>query len=262
MPEETADLFDAGPAAPSIADRKLLIAEVAQPVPLRRCFDYEIPAALKEKAVAGARIRAPFGPRRLNGMILSVREGVPTRPLKTIDAVLDERPLLTPELVELARWMARRYAASIGECCKALVPSFIKVSAKGAPSVAPTKVGAQDRMGLDAGLRRHDEETNPFELTPGQAAAYRRLSPRLGEHRFSASLLFGVPASGKTEVYLRLMRDALTLRGQVLYLLPEIALTQPFFDQLARRSGVSVALWHSQLGIKERRQVWLGLRSG
>src|SRR5262249_25505520 len=77
-----------------------------------------------------------------------------------------------------------------------------------------------------------------------------------------ASLLFGVPASGKTEVYLRLMRDALAMGGQVLYLLPEIALTKPFFKEISQRAGVPVALWHSRLGVRDRRMVWTGLRSG
>lgn len=227
----------------------MLIAEIAQPVPLRRTFEYEIPSGLKDKARPGARVRAPFGPsRRLIGMILSVREGSSERKLKLIEDVVDEEPVLTAELMELARWMSRRTCASIGECVKALVPSFIHPIA-----VSPASSGDKIQVA---------EKPGAFELTPGQVAAFAGLHERLKARTFSTALLYGVPASGKTEVYLRLMHEALAMGGQVLYLLPEIALTKPFFEELSRRAGVPTALWHSRLGIRERRSVWMGLRSG
>lgn len=223
----------------------MLIAEIAQPVPVARSFDYEVPARLAGAARPGMRVKAPFGPRRLTGIILSIREGAPERPLKPIDALLDAEPVLPPEMIELARWMARRYAAAVGECCKALTPSFIKTLE--AP-VAPPQALAAPPGG--------------FELTRGQAEALEGLLGRLRSKTFSSGLLFGVPASGKTEVYLRLMREAIAQGGQVLYLLPEISLTRPFFEELSRRAGFTVALWHSKLGIKERRNTWLGIRRG
>src|SRR5208282_6042798 len=70
------------------------------------------------------------------------------------------------------------------------------------------------------------------------------------------------PASGKTEVYLRLIRRAISGGGQALFLLPEIALTRPFFDEFSAGLGVPVALWHSGLAARERRLSWLAVRRG
>lgn len=229
------------------------IAEIAQPVPLHRAFDYEVPPALLERALVGARVRAPFGSRHLIGVLLSVREGEPKRALKSMESVLDPAPVLSLEMLDLARWISKRYAAPIGECLKALLPAFIKTLAAAAPAVAARALPEQSReRSLPA----------PFQLTAGQAEAVEALRERLGRGSFSAALLYGVPASGKTEVYARLMREAVEGGGQVLYLLPEISLTRPFFEEFSARADCSVTLWHSRLRLTERRATWEGLRAG
>ena len=88
------------------------IAEVACPVPLHKAYHYEIPARLN--CQPGMRVRVPFGPRRLAGMVLSVFEGEPDRPLKPIEGLIDAAPALGTEALECARWMARHYGAPIG----------------------------------------------------------------------------------------------------------------------------------------------------
>ncbi|MBI3549857.1 MAG: primosomal protein N' [Elusimicrobia bacterium] len=232
----------------------MLIGEVAQPVPLRKTFDYEIREPLRAAARPGVRVRAPFGPRRLTGVLMSVREGTPTRPLKPIDAVLDPEPLLTEDQLDLARWLAKRYCAPLGDCLKSMLPVFVKEDPSGRTPGA--SISTYQPAGLAA------PAPAGFELTPGQAAAVDALLAKLRTRSFGAALLFGVPASGKTEVYLRLMREVISAGGQALYLLPEISLTRPFFDELSRRAGFSVALWHSQMGVRDRRAIWLGLRRG
>ncbi|MBI4424148.1 MAG: primosomal protein N' [Elusimicrobia bacterium] len=225
------------------------IAEVACPVPLTRTFDYEVPEALAGRALPGARVQVPFGPRRLLGMVLGVRDGEPSRPLKALAAVLDPEPLLSAEMVSLARWLAARYGAPPGEVCKSLLPAVVKASSKARPESPPEAKPGKPKPA-------------PFELTPGQAEAVARLTTRLREGGFEAALLFGVPASGKTEVYIRLIREAAARGGQALFLVPEISLTRPFFDDFEARAGLPVALWHSQVGAKRRRETWLGVRSG
>src|SRR5579883_2230597 len=148
-----------------------------------------------------------------------------------------------------ARWMSRRLSAPVGECVKALLPSFVKSLDE------PLEPGAFAR-------RLAPSEAPRFELTPGQSAAVARLSELLEARRAANVLLYGVPASGKAEVYLRLIRKAVALGGQALFLLPEISLTQPFFDEFSASLDAPVVLWHSKLGDRERRRAWLGLRRG
>jgi len=199
------------------------------------------------KVFPGSRVRAPFGPRVALGTVLSVFDGEPTRPLKPLERPIDSEPAVSAEAVACARWMARRFGASVGECVKALIPPYVKSLDEPAP-VSPRPPRA--------------EAAAAFELTPGQAQALERLNALLAKREAARVVLFGVPASGKTEVYLRLIRKALEGGGQTLFLLPEIALTRPFFDEFAASLGVPVALWHSGLTMRERRLTWLAVRRG
>ena len=79
---------------------------------------------------------------------------------------------------------------------------------------------------------------------------------------FRVALLDGVTGSGKTEVYLRLMRDALDLGKQVLVLVPEIGLTPQLLERLQKRLGVRPALLHSSLSDNARLAAWRAARSG
>lgn len=226
------------------------IAEVAMPVPLEKAFDYEVPPALAAAAVPGARVEAPFGPRRLVGFVLSARDGEPGRPLKPIEKAFDPAPLLSEEQVALARWLAARYCAPVGECVKALVPAALRSARR------------PQRLPPPSGLEPPEAPPVPFELTAGQRAAAERLGALLDARRHAAALIHGVPASGKTEVYTRLIRRAARGGGQALFLVPEIALTKPFFAEFSRSLGLPTALWHSGVGAKAKKEAWLGLRSG
>lgn len=221
------------------------IAEVAFPVPLPKGFHYRVPDGMR--VAAGDRVRAPFGPRTASGTVLSVFDGEPTRPLKALERTIDAEPTLSAEGVACARWLSRRFGAPIGDGVKALIPAYVKSLSEPAP-VYP----APSRPATAPG----------FELTPGQAGALERLTSLLDARAAARVVLFGVPASGKTEVYLRLIRRAIAGGGQALFLLPEIALTRPFFDEFSAGLGVPVALWHSGLTTRERRLSWLAIRRG
>ena len=70
------------------------------------------------------------------------------------------------------------------------------------------------------------------------------------------SLLFGVTSSGKTEVYIRLIDSVLRSGKQVLFLLPEIALTAQIINRLRRYFGSTVGVYHSRFNTQERAEVW------
>tara|TARA_A100001011_G_scaffold90497_1_gene95061 strand:- start:4560 stop:7016 length:2457 start_codon:yes stop_codon:yes gene_type:complete len=69
-------------------------------------------------------------------------------------------------------------------------------------------------------------------------------------------LLEGVTASGKTEIYIRLIDDQLKIGKQILYLLPEISLTSQIVKRLSARFGDCVLVYHSRFSIHERTEVW------
>ncbi|QCR21001.1 primosomal protein N' [Pontibacter sp. SGAir0037] len=75
-------------------------------------------------------------------------------------------------------------------------------------------------------------------------------------------LLHGVTGSGKTEVYIDLIKHALEGGGQVLYLLPEIALTAQIVTRLIKVFGDKLGIYHSKFSDNERAEVWQGVVSG
>jgi len=72
----------------------------------------------------------------------------------------------------------------------------------------------------------------------------------------NTTLLFGVTSSGKTEVYIELIKEYLQKGRQVLYLLPEIALTTQLVSRLRKHFGNEVAVYHSKYNQNERIEVW------
>ena len=97
-------------------------------------------------------------------------------------------------------------------------------------------------------------------LMPGQARAVERLTAALSTGgRF---LLHGVTGSGKTEVYIRLIREALKQGKTAVVLVPEIALTPQMVRWLHARFGADAAVLHSALSAGERFDEWRRIRSG
>ncbi|MFH0980396.1 MAG: primosomal protein N', partial [Planctomycetota bacterium] len=100
-----------------------------------------------------------------------------------------------------------------------------------------------------------------FELNGDQEAALRRLREKLDAGGFSVTLLYGVSGSGKTEVYIRAMRRVLEQGGQVIMLVPEIALTTQLVQRLAARFD-DVAVIHSGLTGVHRSLTWRAIARG
>lgn len=108
--------------------------------------------------------------------------------------------------------------------------------------------------------RLYARPLQPYTLTPAQQAALEKLRAALTEKPTRPVLLHGVTASGKTFLYLELMRQYLQAGRQVLYLLPEIALTKQTLDRLRATFGEAMELYHSSLTEAERFRIWRAVR--
>src|SRR5712692_8779631 len=102
----------------------------------------------------------------------------------------------------------------------------------------------------------------PFELSWEQSAAIEAAIPAIRERRFQTFLLWGVTASGKTEVYLQLAGEVLKAGRQVLVLVPEIALADQVVREFRARFGPLVGIVHSAQNVAERWGGWMGALSG
>ncbi len=97
-------------------------------------------------------------------------------------------------------------------------------------------------------------------LNSYQQQAYKEIKQSFEEKE--VTLLHGVTSSGKTEIYIQLIKDAIALGKQVLYLLPEIALTTQITNRLKAVFGNKLAVYHSKFNDNERAETWTKLITG
>jgi primosomal protein N' (replication factor Y) len=104
-------------------------------------------------------------------------------------------------------------------------------------------------------LSAKDSGENQFKpLSPAQQTALTQVEAHFKQH--TTTLLFGVTGSGKTEIYVQLIQEQLDLGKQVLFLLPEIALTTQLIQRLSSYFGEQVGVYHSKFNQNERVEIW------
>ena len=98
--------------------------DVALPVPLDRVFTYSLGDT---NPPVGARVLVPFRNEKLAGVVVRVHDEPPPVEAKPLLMVLDEEPVLSPDLMELGRWIAQYYLAPIGEVLRSMLPLMSEV---------------------------------------------------------------------------------------------------------------------------------------
>jgi primosomal protein N' (replication factor Y) len=102
----------------------------------------------------------------------------------------------------------------------------------------------------------------PSSLTAEQQQVIGEISQALRSQKFHSFLLHGVTGSGKTEVYLRVIEEAVAQGKQALLLVPEIALTAQLVSYFRSRIEYPMAVWHSGLTPGERYDEWRKMKRG
>jgi len=90
--------------------------------PLGLTFHYSIPPPLQEKVAVGQLIQVPFGPRRLQGIVVGLTDWAPVLETRDIEGIVDPEPVLTRVQIELARWMSNYYLAPLVQCFRLMLP--------------------------------------------------------------------------------------------------------------------------------------------
>lgn len=217
----------------------------------RETYTYAVPKGLR--LAPGHRVWVPFGRRGSHGYVVSVGAQDPGIEVREVERA-DSEPLLLPHQLALARAVATHYWAPLIECLRAMLPPRVRGAGR-TSGAGPS--GRQTRFSrlLDHSRPPGQAEPGP-ELTADQRRALEVIRGR------QATLLRGVTASGKTEVYLAAAAEVLAAGLRVLLLVPEISLTSQLVERCSRRLGVPVAVLHSQLTELERAQQWWRVRRG
>jgi primosomal protein N' (replication factor Y) len=234
-----------------------LYADVILPLALREALTYKLPEELAAIS-QGCRVEVPLGNKKYTGIIKSVHSKKPA--FKGLRMILrgETTPFVSKELMDFWHWMAEYYMCSAGEVMKAAIPSQLL-------HMPPVNETSEIRKPRKKRVLNHAENSpnEPEikvlnELTKLQNEIFLGLQLKLAEK--NVALLHGVTSSGKTEIYFHLISDHLRQGRQVLYLVPEIALTTQLTGRITRHFGSSALVYHSRLTDTRRSIAWEAVR--
>jgi len=197
-------------------------------------------------------VTVPFGRRSTYGFVVSLGTEEPDVETKAI-ATAGKEPLLLPHQVALARLVADHYWVPLIECLRAMLPPRVRTT--GSSGSEPSSRQRRHSRLVDVATAP-STTGEPAVLTPEQRAALEVIGSN------HLTLLHGVIASGKTEVYLAAAERALQDGLRVLFLVPDISLTPQLVQRVRARLQAPIAVLHSQLTELERAQQWWRTRRG
>ena len=220
--------------------------EVCIPLPVFKTFHYKIPSDLKGEVHPGSRILVEFKKQKVLGYVLSRLDTSPIQPTKPIIEIASTEPLFSPQMLEFFKWLSSYYVTPLGEVIKTALPLLNSPVSKRRPSEVPP--------GLPSGASIQT-------LTTDQINILETLDHALLKNTFSPFLLHGVTGSGKTEVYIRIIKKALVLGKKVIVIVPEISLTPQLIGRFEAHFPNKLAILHSKLTPGQRRLQWTKIKN-
>ena len=227
--------------------QKGLYAKVILPLRFEGEVSYIIPDSIADSAKPGSFAKVKFSGRDYTAVVEEVTSKQPDYKGKIFEVEsIIEKPPLSTNIIELWRWIAEYYMCTIGEVYRAAFPfaSFNQTVKRVKKRVQPSE---------------RDREL-PNELSETQKNAYDIITEHLSAG--VTSLLKGVTGSGKTEIYINLAEEVLNSGRNVLYMLPEIALSRQLSHRLEKIFGDKLLIYHSGQTAAERRFVFEKIMEG
>lgn len=212
----------------------------------------KIKLLIEKKAVmTEEEIKQRYKPKMVDYVRLTTEATVEDR-LKQIFDELERAPRQLQMLMTFIQ-LNQRYSASPVEVKKLQLQKIINASSSLTQQMV--QKGIFEIYQVEAGRLVQESATNAQkELNVHQQKAYQEIKTHFEKQ--STVLLHGVTSSGKTELYIELIREAIANKKQILYLLPEIALTTQIVRRLQAIFGEKVGVFHSRFNENERVEVW------
>jgi primosomal protein N' (replication factor Y) len=228
-----------------------MLIDVALGLPGLAVFQYSVPSSLEDKIEIGKRVFVFVRTRRMVGYVVGFSAEKAVSEVKAIDSVIDDAPILSQHFLKLTSWMSEYYFCSWGQAIEAALP-------------APFKKGRFLMKSRSGKTSDGVELVNPkdLELTAQQDAVYQKIHEKIASRVPGYFLLHGVTGSGKTEIYMHLIREVLALGRGCIVLVPEISLTPQTVDRFYSRFGDGVAVIHSRVSQARRVEEWHRIRKG
>ena len=212
-------------------------------LPLRQSYTYQVPEEFLDKVKVGIRVQVKFGERTklCTAIIESIHKIEKAEKILPIIKLIDPEPLINAEQIALAYWISENYLCSTGEALFIMFPKGKEVKRISPKAQGETKI--------------------IYELNSSQKAIYKKIKNDLKKKsqrkKPPIHLLHGITGSGKTEIYIHLIHNAISLNYTALLLVPEISLTVQLIQRLEQVFINQLALLHSGLKPKQRFQSYL-----
>lgn len=104
----------------------MMVARITLEIALRKEFDYAIPPELAAEIDVGTRVKVPFGPRQVNGLVTEVVEESTHTNLRAISKIISAPSLVTPKVLKLARWIGDYYCCAPEIALKSVLPEAVR----------------------------------------------------------------------------------------------------------------------------------------
>ncbi|HEY6328058.1 MAG TPA: primosomal protein N' [Blastocatellia bacterium] len=160
---------------------------MAIPVHVRQTFTYRLPGDMAERTQPGCRVLVGFGKKLVTGFVVAVHDDIggelAPESIKDVEELIDESPVVGPDLLELTQWMADYYYAPWGECLRAALPAGSMVVAEQILTV--TEAGREE---LERSASRRARTHDPALLLISQSGpmTVRELSSNLPDVKRTA----------------------------------------------------------------------------
>ena len=219
--------------------------DVILPLAIRDCYTYSVPDGFSIPA-PGTRVIVPLMKKEVRGVVLRVHtepiDPTLTTKIRPISSIADTAPSVSPEQLALWQWMSSYYMCTLGEVMAAALPGGLDKRLTNPPkrrrtSIAPYTGPVESSHALSEIQDKSVDEIETF-WSSGKDIV----------------LLHGVTSSGKTDIYIHLIEKQLAAGKNVLYLVPEIALTTQLTSRLQCIFGDRLIVYHSRFTDAEREQ--------
>ena len=203
-----------------------MYAQVCFPFFINKTFTYKVPIKLHAIITEGDLVDVKFKNKECKGFVVSCSDSVSYKgKINSIKSV--DHQTIPDDLWDTIKWMSNYYVTPIGKITQTVLSWAFKNNK--IKKIEDTQTTFNNLL-------------DSLKLTKNQQTIYSHVLDNNKKPQF----IYGVPGSGKTEIYLKLCNYHLDKKKSCLLLVPEIALSTQIFERFQKYYGENVLLWHSQ----------------
>lgn len=229
---------------------------------VNRPFTYIIPEHLEKVLFVGVEVIIPFGKsnKEKKGYIINIKDetNIDKSILKEIISINEKSTSANVRLIKLAAWIAQEYGSTTISALKAVLPVKQKIKKR------TIKEENTEKPKQDDNLDNYEkgELVSEIALNEEQQTVFSEIKNNIEKNIRKDYLIHGITGSGKTHIYIVLMKYIVSQKKQGILLIPEIALTHQTVTRFKRYFGERVGFINSRLSGGEKYEIYKKAESG